>query len=43
MDNNNSTVNKFPQTGNRSAFWATGLGMFLLTITGVFGFKRRKE
>ncbi|MFD1417504.1 LPXTG cell wall anchor domain-containing protein [Companilactobacillus keshanensis] len=42
--NNNDakqTNSQFPQTGNESTFWATGLGMFLLAILGVFDFRRR--
>ncbi|WP_125713574.1 LPXTG cell wall anchor domain-containing protein [Companilactobacillus kedongensis] len=34
---------QFPQTGNQSAFWASGLGMLLLAIGGMFGIRRKKE
>ncbi|WP_164509386.1 beta strand repeat-containing protein [Companilactobacillus jidongensis] len=40
-DSSNSS--QFPQTGEQSTTWYAQLGMFLLTILGVIGFRRKKD
>ncbi|MFD1417499.1 LPXTG cell wall anchor domain-containing protein [Companilactobacillus keshanensis] len=42
-DPNSDKASQFPQTGNQSAFWASGLGMLLLAIGGAFGIRRKKD
>lgn len=40
---NESNIGRLPQTGEHATMWYSQLGMFLLTVLGLFGFKRKKE
>ncbi len=40
---NPTNSGKLPQTSEQSTTWITQIGLFLLTIAGVFGFRRKKD
>lgn len=40
---NTTNSGKLPQTSEQSTTWITQIGLFLLTIAGVFGFRRKKR
>ncbi|GEO64393.1 beta strand repeat-containing protein [Companilactobacillus nantensis] len=40
---NTNNSGKLPQTSEQSTTWITQIGLFLLTIAGVFGFRRKKD